>query len=392
MSDTKPTAMNIIICLYGDMNLVLETPIINATYLVSLHLLCSASPVFRAGLGPHSRFRESTELRRSNALHPDTLYEMPIGEELEFDPAAITVVLYVLHGVASHISENITFKNLLDIVIVCDYYDCAAAMSPWIKDRMQSLQELATKSGYEDWLFVAWVFRNERVFEQMTKTIIRNGAKTEDGEFGVVVDGEVKTMHNHLPECIIRDMAAQRAKVGDDILRWCRDIYRKYDDDTTVKCAKGVKYCDYIVFAALHKGLTALGLLRNKMDEHLDGGANCTLVRAVEDVLELIEEIRKRKIQIDGSYHADCITASVVPERLKAYLDNITCLSLTSYSKSLKPVKEPTWRTVVLENEGIRIRNMWPPETDGRDNISSKFVHMEIWISSYRMQLSMLNS
>ncbi|KAF8543330.1 hypothetical protein BDD12DRAFT_802144 [Trichophaea hybrida] len=82
MPDTNPTAMNIIIYLYGDMKLVLKTPAINVTYLVSSHLLCSASPVLRAGLGPHSRFRESAELRRSNALHPDTLYEIPVGKEL----------------------------------------------------------------------------------------------------------------------------------------------------------------------------------------------------------------------------------------------------------------------------------------------------------------------
>jgi len=198
-TDSEQIAVQLTICPYGDMNLVLETPAINATYLVSSHLLCSASPVFRASLGPHSQFREAAELQSSHKL-----YQMPIGEDLGFDPTAMAVVLCVLHGRASYIPDTIDFENLLEIAIICDYYDCAAAMSPWDKTWMQPLQKLSTESGYEDWLFLAWVFENQEVFEQMTKTFARNGVKTKDGEFGVVVRGEVKRMYTHLPECITR--------------------------------------------------------------------------------------------------------------------------------------------------------------------------------------------
>jgi len=157
---------------------------------------------------------------------------------------------------------------------------------------------------------------------------------------------------------IIGDMAAQHTRVSGDILRWCREIYDKYDNGTTVKCVKGSKYCDYIVFAALHTGLKALNLLEDEMYERSDGGASCTLDRAIGGVLKLINKTRRNleRISIKGSYHPDCITTSVVPESLKACMDNISCLSLTSYSKSSKQVEEPTWNTVVVENERLRIR------------------------------------
>lgn len=34
------------------------------------------------------------------------------------------------HGQAKNIPEEIDFDTLLDIAIICDYYDCAAVMNP----------------------------------------------------------------------------------------------------------------------------------------------------------------------------------------------------------------------------------------------------------------------
>jgi hypothetical protein len=208
MGETEPTAVQLTICPYGDLKLSLQTPAINATYLVSSHLLCSASPVFRVSLGPSSGFAEAINLRRSQvattSVSDDSLYNMLIGDDLGFDPTAMAVVLYAIHGRTEHIPETIEFENLLDIATICDYYDCAVAMTPWIKTWMQSLEKFALVSGYEAWLFVAYVFGNEEMFGKITKAFIRNGVITEDGEFGVMINGKVRKMHSHLPEGITR--------------------------------------------------------------------------------------------------------------------------------------------------------------------------------------------
>jgi hypothetical protein len=49
-----------------------------------------------------------------------------------------------------NIPEEIDFDNLLDRAIICDYYDCAAVMNPWVKTWMKQLQEFAIEPGYGD--------------------------------------------------------------------------------------------------------------------------------------------------------------------------------------------------------------------------------------------------
>ncbi|KAF8543997.1 hypothetical protein BDD12DRAFT_926372, partial [Trichophaea hybrida] len=243
------------------MEIVLKTSTIDATYRVSSHQLCSGSPVFRAMLGPQSSFSEADILRRqqaSNALEPNSSLFQIIAQE-EHDPTALTTVLYVLHGRSTHIPESISFENLLEIAIICDYYDCAATMRPWSEIWMKPLRTLSSKSGYEDWLFISWVFRDQDIFGQMTQRFSRNAVMV-DGEFGVIVDGEVEKLDYHLPQGIIDAMANKRAEIEQKIIQACRDVLTKYDDDSTIQCSYSQKECDYIAFAGLRRGFRSKNL------------------------------------------------------------------------------------------------------------------------------------
>ncbi|KAF8248529.1 hypothetical protein K440DRAFT_255027 [Wilcoxina mikolae CBS 423.85] len=286
MSKTELTEQ-LTICPYGNLKLTLKTSAINTTYVVSSHQLCCASPVFRASLGPSSGFADAINLRHAAAtcVSDDSLYQMVIGEGLDFERTAVAVVLYVIHGRAEHIPTNISYENLLDIAIICDYYDCAAAMTPWDKVWMKPLEKLALEPGYEDLLFIAYLFEHQELFGKMTKAFARDGVTVEDGEFAVMAGGEVRKMHNHLPEGIIRDMVTQRAKAGKEILRVCHTIYDIYDDNSTVKCKHGQKYCDNYVFASLLMDLTKHGLLvqEDKRSDDLDIHSNRTLYSLIED-------------------------------------------------------------------------------------------------------------
>jgi hypothetical protein len=203
--DPKPFRLEI--CPYGDMEIVLKSPVVDATYLVSSHQLCCTSPVFRASLGPQSEFLEAAKLRQecnpatTDGTEGESLYQMPINSE--YDPTAVATVLYVLHGVAECVPQSIYFDNLLAIAIICDYYDCAGAMRPWDEVWMKPLKPLAGVAGCEGWLFIAWVFGVQEVFGSMTQRFSRCGV-VRDEKFGVMVNKEVKKMHNHIPEGIIR--------------------------------------------------------------------------------------------------------------------------------------------------------------------------------------------
>jgi len=204
MATTEPRVIHLDICAYGDLEIALTTSDIDVTYRVSSHQLCSGSPFFRAMLGPQSSFAEASGLRSHQSSSATELNGslFRITAEEEHGPTALATVLYVLHGRAENIPESVTFENLFEIAIICDYYDCAATMRPWDEIWMGPLRSLTSKPGYENWLFISWVFEDQDVFGKMTKTFSRNGVMV-DGEFGVMVAGNVKRMDCHLPQGII---------------------------------------------------------------------------------------------------------------------------------------------------------------------------------------------
>ncbi|KAF8538948.1 hypothetical protein BDD12DRAFT_910466 [Trichophaea hybrida] len=379
MGETEPPTVQLTICPYGDLKLSLQTPAINTTYLVSSHLLCSASPVFRASLGPSSGFADAIELRRSQAaatsVSDHALYNMPIGDDLGFDPTAMAVVLYVIHGRMEHIPETIEFGNLLDVALICDYFDCAVTMSPWNKAWMQPLEHLVLQPGYEDWLFVAFVFGNQELFGKITKSYTRNGLIANDGEFGVMVNNEVKKMHSHLPAGITRDMATNREKAGRDVIHVCQQMYDTYHDNSTVKCLSSQKYCDSIVFASLHMDLGALGLLgdEKKQYELPCTHASRTLDSIIGDITNLWISIYQDlgNVVIKGRRHPSCVLAYRQGKNFNACLDGIASLSLASYAKSKIPDENVIWDSVVG-------RNCIPRDITGREYFAPYVSYFEI--------------
>ena len=135
---------------------------------VSSHVLCSASPVFRAMLGPDSQFKEACELRMCSVENP---YELSLEDDY---PHALTVTLLALHSRSDMVPMELTFRNLVELAIVCDKYDCRGGVLPWVdtwagawKTRM-----LKREKGYEEWLFVAWVFGIEEGYDELSRGVI----------------------------------------------------------------------------------------------------------------------------------------------------------------------------------------------------------------------------
>jgi hypothetical protein len=201
---STPQIVHLDICGYGDMCIELKTAKVHATFLVSSHQLCAASPVFRAMLGPKSSFSEAVALRarKSSLDASDDLYHLQV---FDHDPTALAVVFYVLHARANCLPETIAFEELLEVAYVCDYYDCAAAMVPLGERWMEQWKEYIERPGYEGWLFLAWAFRDHKVFQTLTEKFSRNGV-FENGEFGVMVKTdpmEIVKLDDHLPQAIV---------------------------------------------------------------------------------------------------------------------------------------------------------------------------------------------
>jgi len=371
--------INLDICPYGDMEIVLTTSTIDATYRVSSHQLCSGSPVFRAMLGPESPFSEANELRRhqnSSSTPPDSsssLFQITANEE--HDLTALTTVLYVLHSRAKHIPKSISFENLLEIANICDYYDCGAAMRPWSELWINPLRSLAAQPGKTIWLFISWVFGDQDIFGQMTKRLSRNAVMV-DGEFGVIVDGKVERLDCHIPQRIIGTimpknvrryakqnnldaMADERAKFGQKIVLACRDILTTYDDNSKIKCNHDLKECDYVAFAGLHRGFRSENLLADAdLRAHLALDSIIQIVKRVtKDVTNSIKAIKWNSYSSHNCY-------TLIKEflnGLRSKLEDMSPLRLESFSR--EPVAtDPrlTWNSLlrtgdVSTNPSVRL-------------------------------------
>ncbi|KAF8249220.1 hypothetical protein K440DRAFT_660452 [Wilcoxina mikolae CBS 423.85] len=324
----NPREMRLEICPYGDMNIILTTPSIEVTYLVSSIQLRSGSSYFRSMLGPH--FAEGGKLRSTTTSNSrDSLLQ--VTAEDEFDPTALATVLYVLHAKPQHIPRTVTSENLLEIAIICNYYDCAAAMRPWDEYWVNSASSVYQQSGYEYWLFISWVFGKSQLFETLTKKFVRNGVIV-DGEFGVMNGDKFVGMYFYVPESIIAAMADQRSKHGEEFTSACKKFYERYYDDTPIKCKSGVSHCDSLMFAAIHKAFVSKNLLDAdaKLQVHL------TLDSLLEDIKSVMDEITKKGVTNSyvGNYnHYNCNTFSEVFNSLQWKFDCIKPLRLQDFSK-----------------------------------------------------------
>jgi hypothetical protein len=100
-------------------------------------------------LGPNSQFKEACELRKCSA---GALYELSLTDDY---PQAFTVVLLALHCRTEMVPVNLTLRNVVELAIVCDKYDCRGGILPWVAIWTAACRPLILTSGYEEWLFVA---------------------------------------------------------------------------------------------------------------------------------------------------------------------------------------------------------------------------------------------
>ncbi|KAF8544019.1 hypothetical protein BDD12DRAFT_131713 [Trichophaea hybrida] len=368
----KQEIIRLEICPYGNMQIVLKTVEVYATYLVSSHQLCSASPVFRAMLGPKSSFAEAVAFRRHEASisldGTEDLYEMVVEDH---NPTALGAVLYVIHGRSQFLPEEISFQNLMEVAIVVDYYDCAEVMRPWDEKWMKKWREHAGNPGYENWLFIAWVFGVQEVFGALTKMFSRNCVK-RNGEFMVnraEPDEETKiwkSLDCHIPQSVIDGMWKQRCFVAKEIFTHYRTNYDVYVNDTGF-CINGrptnpeIRPCFHLRFSALHKGFIATGIPM-KAEGEFDAPERLLddIVRDVKGVVDgLVADFKIIKIN-DVSHHYCVYLESNMLSTFETLIQGTSQLQLTDFSrKHMTPKKE--WEELL--KSGLSVENVVNPES-----------------------------
>ncbi|KAA8894536.1 hypothetical protein FN846DRAFT_973635 [Sphaerosporella brunnea] len=153
--------------LVKDGDLILQTPL--RSFLVSSQVLCMTSKVFQKMCGRASPFKEAADVRRANVLGCS-----PAVICLEDDLEALKFILMVLHHRHDMLPPNLGFDALVEVAGICDKYEFHSSLKLVVDNYLEPHKSILTSDsdGYENWLFLSYVFGHAEAFTQVSKKLI----------------------------------------------------------------------------------------------------------------------------------------------------------------------------------------------------------------------------
>lgn len=141
-----------------------------ARFFVSSTVLCAGSSVFAAMLGPSSHFAEGIALRHAQAAGGDRYIQILFDD----DPVALAVILNAMHFQLENMPRDITVEQLMQLAIVCNKYNCAAVLMPFVERWIATgeCQEVQKPTQRIQMLFITWVFGVGDEFGELTRMLI----------------------------------------------------------------------------------------------------------------------------------------------------------------------------------------------------------------------------
>lgn len=91
---------------------------------------------------------------------------------------------------------KLEYKLLFEVAKLCDQYNCVDLVRPWLAGWLNGEDGESLEAGKEGWLFIAWVFGRDGVFEASAKKLVRDVTVDADG---VCLLGNGKTLPEPMP-------------------------------------------------------------------------------------------------------------------------------------------------------------------------------------------------
>ncbi|KAF3920706.1 hypothetical protein ABW21_db0209764 [Orbilia brochopaga] len=201
-------------------------------YLVSSQILRVVSPVWRRYLDPDTPFRKLTETQeldgRAHAV-------MALAGD-DDDPETLLAVLSVLHFSADGVPAKVDFAQLRAFAVLCDKYDCVHVLRMWSRGWLNQWAPVALEPGYEDWLFVAKVFGDERNVGELEARLVEEASSlSECGSYFLRSGVEVPTAL--IPENVLnRIMKAREKELQRQVNLWRRFLQSFVAENTAKGC------------------------------------------------------------------------------------------------------------------------------------------------------------
>jgi len=127
-------------------------------YRVSSQALIEASPFFKRALT--GSWKEAHDLRTKGTCKIIT------GEE---NARMFLVLLHMFHVRKQDLPQKLRLKELIDLAILVDYYECQKAVAPYVSEWIKRMTLPKTFSDtVVKWIFISQKLGCEKIFNDMT--------------------------------------------------------------------------------------------------------------------------------------------------------------------------------------------------------------------------------
>ncbi|KAI9714591.1 MAG: hypothetical protein M1812_006396 [Candelaria pacifica] len=203
-------------------------------YRVSSQLLAVSSPLFARALNWSRSLRIPVPADLVEALPPEFVGELPTAAPVpmpdtatalvympqveENDSGSLTTLLHAAHMRIEAVPRKIGFREFVDIAKVCYRYKCISPIAIFVECYwLPQWRNCVGKPGYEDLLFISYVFGISDVFEQTTKLAI------------LQLRGTPELLQDRLlPHTVKQRISSARATEMSRILKYCKETMNTY--------------------------------------------------------------------------------------------------------------------------------------------------------------------
>ncbi|KAF2422608.1 hypothetical protein EJ08DRAFT_477381 [Tothia fuscella] len=84
---------------------------------------------------------------------------------------ALNIVLRLAHLRYVQVPKILKFSTLIELAILCDKYDLVSLVRPYLHDWCAPHSEQLCAVGYEEWLYLAWVFGYATGFKKLANML-----------------------------------------------------------------------------------------------------------------------------------------------------------------------------------------------------------------------------
>lgn len=95
---------------------------------------------------------------------------------------ALLILFRIAHCQFRKIPSILEFKSILDVAVLCDKYDCVGLVKPWLALWLAKEKTEYEEPGHEEWLYIAWVFGLENIFQAWAIKLIKEMTTKDKGE------------------------------------------------------------------------------------------------------------------------------------------------------------------------------------------------------------------